>query len=527
VGGAGAAFTGHLCRGENRSQNAASPGDFELDEVSIEDLQQAMASGRYSARQLTELYIQRIESIDRAGPTLRSILELNPDALEIAETLDRERKERGPRGPLHGIPVVLKDNFDTADKMTTTAGSLALEGSVPARDSFVAERLRKAGAVILAKANLSEWANFRSTRSTSGWSARGGQCRNPYVLDRNPCGSSSGSAVAVSAQLCAAAIGTETDGSIVCPANANGVVGLKPTVGLVSRVGIIPISHSQDTAGPITRTVTDAAILLGIIRGFDARDPASMTGRERSSQDYTLDLNPKGFKGARVGIARQFFGFHDQVDRLMEDSIAEMKRCGAEVIDPTDIPTRGEFGDTEYKVMLFEFKENLNAYLKGLGPKAPVKSLQEVITFNERHRDLEMPYFGQEIFIEAQAKGPLTSEEYLAALARNHRLSRTEGIDFVMDKYRLDVIVAPTGGPAWKTDLINGDPSSGGSSSCAAVAGYPNISVPAGFIHDLPVGISFFGRAWSEPTLVKLAYSFEQATQARSKPRFLPTMELY
>jgi len=411
--------------------------------------------------------------------------------------------------------------------MTTTAGSLALKGSIPARDSFVAQRLRSAGAVILAKANLSEWANFRSRRSTSGWSARGGQCRNPYVLDRNPCGSSSGSAVAVSAQLCSVAIGTETDGSIVCPANANGVVGLKPTVGLVSRAGIIPISHSQDTAGPITRTVTDAAVLLGALSGFDARDPATLAGRGRSTEDYTFDLNPEGLKGARVGIARQFFGFHEKVDRLMEDSILEMRRCGAEVIDPTDIPTRGEFGDSEYKVMLFEFKANLNAYLKGLGPEVSVKSLQEVIAFNEQHRDVEMPYFGQDIFLEAQAKGPLTSEEYLEALARNHRLSRIEGIDFVMERFRLDAIVAPTGGPAWKTDLINGDPSSGGSSSCAAVAGYPNISVPVGFVHDLPVGISFFGRAWSEPTLIKLAYSFEQATQARSKPRFLPTMDLY
>jgi amidase len=524
----GAVFGSGLAgRRVSGSREKNTDSESELDEWSIADLQNAMEKGEYSAKQIAELYIRRIEQIDREGPSLRSILEVNPDALKIAESLDQEQKEIGPRGPLHGIPVVLKDNIDTADRLTTTAGSFALEGSIPARDSFVAKLLRSAGAVILGKANLSEWANFRSRHSTSGWSARGGQCRNPYVLDRNPCGSSSGSAVAVSAQLCAVSIGTETDGSIVCPANANGVVGLKPTVGLVSRSGIIPISHSQDTAGPITRTVADAAVLLEVLRGVDPLDPATQVGGAQDSHDYAAQLDPKGLKGARIGIARQFFGFHPEVDRLMEDAIAEMKSSGAEVIDSADIPSRGKFGDTEYKVMLFEFKANLNVYLGGLGSDAPVKSLEEIIAFNEAHPELELPYFGQDIFLEAQAKGPLSSQEYLGALARNHRLSRTEGIDLVMEKYRLDAIAAPTGGPAWKTDLVNGDPSSGGSSSCAAVAGYPNISVPVGFIRDLPVGISFFGRAWSEPTLIKLAYSFEQATRVRTKPRFLPTMALH
>jgi amidase len=500
---------------------------FELDEMSISDFQKAFKEGETSAERIVELYLKRIEEIDRDGPCLRAILEINPEATEIAAALDRERKANGPRGPLHGIPVVVKDNFDTADQMTTTAGSMALEGSIPASDSFVVRNLREAGAVILAKANLSEWANFRSTRSSSGWSARGGQCRNPYVLDRNPCGSSSGSAVAVSAQLCAVAIGTETDGSIVCPSNANGVVGLKPTVGLVSRSGIVPISSSQDTAGPIARTVSDAAILLGIMAGVDSSDSATQTRRVPAGKDYSQTLDVAGLKGARIGIARQFFGFSQKVDRLMEEAISEMKRQGAEILDPADIPTRGKFGDSEFKVMLYEFKANLNKYLSGLSPEVRVRSLEELIQFNEEHRQIEMPFFGQEIFLEAQKKGPLTSIEYREALARNHRLARTEGIDYLMDELRLDAIAAPTGGPAWKTDLVNGDPSSGGSSSPAAVAGYPNISVPLGFVHDLPVGISFFGRAWSESTLIRIAYSYEQATQVRTPPGFLPSLALH
>jgi amidase len=508
----------------NQGEKRVGPGPFELDELSILDLQQAMESGKYSARRITEMFLSRIEEIDRQGPMLRSIIEVNPDALVIAESLDQERKEKGTRGPLHGIPVVLKDNLDTADRMTTTAGSLALEGSIPPQDSSVARSLREAGAILLAKANLSEWANFRSERSSSGWSARGGQCRNPYALDRNPCGSSSGSAVAVSANLCSVAIGTETDGSIVCPSNANGVVGLKPTVGLVSRAGIIPISHTQDTAGPITRTVTEAAIVLGAITGTDSRDPATSNSRERFHQDYTQFLDASGLAGSRIGIARQYLGFHERVDQLIEDAIAEMKRLGAEVVDPTDIATRREFSDSEYEVLLYEFKEDLNAYLRALGPDAPVKTLEEIIQFNERNRDREMPFFEQEIFLKSQEKGPLTSKEYLEALEKNHRLSRVEGIDAVMDEHQLDAIVAPTGGPAWVTDLVTGDHFLGGSSGCAAVAGYPNITVPVGNVHGLPVGISFFGRAWSEPTLIKLAYAFEQATHFRRTPDFLATL---
>jgi amidase len=422
---------------------------------------------------------------------------------------------------LHGIPVLIKDNIDTADRMMTTAGSLALVGSKPARDAFVAQRLREAGAVILGKTNLSEWANFRSSRATSGWSGRGGQTRNPYALDRNPCGSSSGSGAAVAANFCAAAVGTETDGSIVCPSSTNSLVGIKPTLGLVSRAGIIPISHSQDTAGPMARTVADAAIILGALAGVDARDAVTNESRGKASADYTKFLDPNGLRGARIGIARKFFGFNEAVDALMNASIEAMKRLGAIIVDPADIPTTGKFDDSEFEVLLYEFKADLNAYLASLGRNAPVHSLKEVIEFNERHRDKEMPYFGQDIFIRAEAKGALTSKEYLAALAKNHRLSRTEGIDAVMNKYKLDAMIAPTGSPAWPTDLLNGDHTTGGFSSPAAVAGYPHITVPAGFIAGLPVGLSFFGRAYSEPVLIKLAYAYEQATKLRRPPQFL------
>jgi amidase len=499
---------------------------FELEEITLLDLQRGMEAGRLTARSITESYLQRIEQLDGQGPTLRSILETNPDALAIAEELDRERRAKGPRGPLHGIPVLIKDNIGTADRMTTTAGSLALEGSIPPRDSFVAAKLRAAGAVLLGKTNLSEWANFRSEHSSSGWSGRGGQCRNPYALDRNPCGSSSGSGAAVAANLAAVSMGTETDGSIVCPANANGIVGLKPTLGLVSRTGIIPIAHSQDTAGPMTRTVADAAILLGALCGVDANDPATAASEGHARTDYTPFLDPKGLRGARLGVARKFFGFLPAVDKLMDEAIAEMKRQGAELIDPVEIPTGKDFGKNELSVLLYEFKADLNAYLEALGPRAPVKSLAEIIDFNEKYRDREMPYFGQELFIKAEAKGPLSSQEYLDALKKNRTLLREQGIDATMDKHRLDAILAPTGGPAWLTDLVNGDQSVGGSSGPAAVAGYPNISVPAGFVRGLPVGISFFGRAWSEPTLIRLAYAFEQATHHRHPPGFLPTVKL-
>lgn len=503
---------------------AAEVKPFELDEITIAELQEGMKSGKFTARSLVEKYSARIEEIDKRGPAVNAIIELNPDAPAIADSLDQERKAKGLRGPLHGIPLLIKDNIDTADRMMTTAGSLALVGSKPAKDSFVAQKLRAAGAAILGKTNLSEWANIRSSHSTSGWSGRGGLTKNPYALDRNPCGSSSGTGAGISANLAAAGIGTETDGSIVCPSSSNGLAGIKPTVGLVSRAGIIPISHSQDGAGPMCRTVRDAAILLGALTGVDADDSATAGSAGKSQADYAQYCIPGGLKGARIGIARKYFGFNDAVDALMEESIDVMKREGATVIDPADIETFGKFDDSELLVFMYELKADLNAYLAQLGPGAPVRTLKDIIEFNERNRQKEMPYFGQDLFVKAEAKGPLSEKDYVDALAKNHQLARTEGIDAIMDKHRLDALIAPTGGPAWLTDLINGDHSSGGSSNAAAVAGYPNINVTAGSIVGLPVGISFFGRAWSEPTLIKLAYGFEQATKARQAPRFLASV---
>ena len=498
-----------------------APKDFELEELTIADLQSGMQSGKWTARSLVKKYLDRIDDVDKNGPALNSVIELNPDALSIAESLDRERKEKGARSPLHGIPVLIKDNIDTADRMMTTAGSLALVGSRPAQDAFVARRLREAGAVILGKTNLSEWANFRSTHSTSGWSGRGGQTRNPYALDRNACGSSSGSGAAPAANLCAIAVGTETDGSVVCPSTANSLVGIKPTVGLVSRSGIIPISHSQDTAGPMARTVNDAAILLGALTGIDANDPVTKTSAGKSSTDYTQFLKKDGLRGVRLGVARKYFGFNDQVDKLMNSRIDDLKKLGAVIVDPADIPTSGKFDDSEFEVLLYEFKAGLNKYLGQLGSSSQVHSLKDVIEFNEKNRDREMPYFGQDIFIKAQAKGPLTEKKYKDALAKNHLLSRTQGIDFIMRKHRLDALIAPTGGPAWPTDWINGDHFTGGYSSASAVAGYPPITVPAGYVFGLPVGISFFAGAWSEAKLITYAYAFEQATKVRQSPRFL------
>jgi amidase len=541
VGGAAALTPLYAAGAAARDISESTPSDvaptplpsdvkpFELDEITIAELQDGMKSGKFTARSLVEKYSARIAEIDKPengkrGPALNAIIELNPDALSIADALDQERKAKGPRGPMHGIPVLIKDNIDTADRMMTTAGSLALVGSKPPKDSFVAQRLRAAGAVILGKTNLSEWANIRCSHSTSGWSGRGGLTRNPYALDRNPCGSSSGTGAGISANLAAVGIGTETDGSIVCPSSSNGLAGIKPTVGLVSRSGIVPISHSQDGAGPMCRTVRDAAILLSVLTGVDSEDAATAASAGKSQIDYAQYCDPNGLKGARIGVARKYFGFSDSVDAQMAQALDVMKSQGAILIDPADIETLGKFDDTELLVFMYELKADLNAYLARLGRNAPVRTLQDIIDFNERNRQKEMPYFGQDLFLKAQSKGPLTEKEYIDALAKNHQLARIEGIDAVMDKYHLDAIVAPTGGPAWLTDLVNGDHVAGGSSNAAAVAGYPNINVTAGFIAGLPVGISFFGRAWSEPTLIKLAYSFEQATKARQTPRFLPNL---
>ncbi len=527
LGAASAALAPALSSGRALAA-AATPSavkPFQFDEATISDLQSRLKSGELSARSLTAAYLARIEEIDKAGPRLNSVIEVNPDALAIAEALDKERKQKGPRGPLHGIPVLVKDNIDTADRMQTTAGSLALVGSRPAQDSGVARKLREAGAVILGKTNLSEWANIRSSHSTSGWSGRGGLTRNPYSLDRNACGSSSGSGAATSANLCTVAVGSETDGSIVCPSSANGIVGIKPTLGLISRAGIIPIAHSQDTAGPMARTVRDAAILLGALAGSDPRDAATADADGKRQKDYTQFLDPNGLRGARIGVARKYFGFSDSVDDLMNRVLAEMKAAGAVIVDPADLESHGKFDDTELLVLMYELKANLNAYLRSR-PDAQVQSLADVIAFNEKHKDKEMPYFGQDLFLKAQEKGPLTDKEYVAALAANRSLSREHGIDGVMDKFHLDALVAPTGGPAWLTDLANGDHAVGGSSNAAAVAGYPNINVPAGFVFGLPVGISFFGRAWSDPALLKIAYGFEQLAKARKAPEFMPSIKI-
>jgi amidase len=511
-------------------QRPAPPIAFDLEEATIADLQARLASGQDTARSLVEKYTARIALLDRQGPVLRSVIELNPDALSIAGELDAERKQKGARGPLHGIPILIKDNIATADRMTTTAGSLALEGVRAPRDAFLVSRIREAGAVILGKTNLSEWANFRSTHSTSGWSARGGQTRNPYALDRNPCGSSSGSGAAVAANLAAAAIGTETDGSIVCPAHSMSLVGFKPTLGLVSRTGIVPIAHSQDTAGPMTRTVADAAAILNALDGVDADDPATAGAAAHAARDYAATLDPNGLRGARIGVVRdKLFGYSPAADQLAEAAIAEMKKAGAVLVDPANITTLGSFDAGELEVMLHEFKADLNKYLSWLGPGSPVRTLTDLIAFNKAHSEQELKYFGQELLEMADAKGPLTSEGYLKALSTNRRLAGALGIDMVMTRHQLDALVAPTFGLPWLTDLVAGDIFPAGASSpstVAAVAGYPHITVPMGFFRGLPLGLSIFGRAWSEPTLFRIAYAYEQATKHRRPPTFATTAML-
>jgi amidase len=506
------------------SARASSAGSFEIEERSIAELQTALRGGELTSHQLVEQYLQRIESMDRRGPNLRHVLETNPEALAIADALDAERKSGKVRGPMHGIPVLVKDNVDTADRMSTTAGSFALVDGRPMRDAHVVERLRAAGAIVLGKTNLSEWANFRSTHASSGWSARGGQARNPYVLDRTPSGSSSGSAGAVASNFCSVAVGTETDGSITSPSAACSLVGIKPTVGLVSRSGIVPISHSQDTAGPMARSVADAALLLSALAGPDPRDVAT---RGATSVDYSRALDPNGWKGARIGVARKkFTGYSRATDAVFETALALMKDRGAVLVDPADIATAGAFDDAEFDVLQFEFKDDLQRYLATRPAGARARTLDDLIAFNRAHADTEMPYFAQEIFEMSAKKDSLESAKYRKALAKCRDLSRAKGLDATFARHRVDAIVAPTQGAPWLIDLVNGDSGGGSSTTPCAVAGYPAISVPMGYTRGLPLGITFMGRAWSEATLIKFAFAFEQASRARKAPRFLPTAEL-
>ncbi|TVQ86045.1 MAG: amidase [Bacteroidetes bacterium] len=512
-------FVFSSCESSQRQKLSAGTDYFPLLEMDIETLQKAYAEGTYAVADVVQLYLDRIELIDKSGPALNSIIILNPDAMEIAKEMDRELAEGKSRGPLHGIPVLLKDNIDTHDRMPNTAGSRAMANSFPLKDSFVAQKLREAGAVILGKANLSEWANFRGELSSSGWSGVGGQTRNPYVLDRNPCGSSSGSGAAVSANLTMFAIGTETNGSIVCPSHANGIVGLKPTVGLISRSGIIPIAYNLDIAGPMARTVRDAAIALGAMVGVDPDDQLTSLSEGNYHTDYTQFLNKDGLQGKRIGFFTAAQGRNFKVDTLMLLALEYMKSRGAEIIEIDQVTAPGT-GNHAFQVMLFEYKDGLNKYFASLGPDAPIKSLEELIEFNKSD-SISMQHYNQAYLEMAQEKGGLDSQEYLDALAAMHKGAREEGIDKVMNEHNLDAIIAPTGSPAWKTDWVNGDSFQLGSSSPAAHAGYPNITLPMGFVDNLPVGISIFGRAWSEPVLLEIAYAYEQGTKHRKIPQFL------
>ena len=521
-------------RSVSESGTPFSIPEFRLEELTIEDLGSGLNAGHWTCRALTEMYLERIEALDRQGPSLYSILEVNPDALSIADGLDRELRGGRRRGPLHGIPIVLKDNIDTADRMTTTAGSTALRGSTPLRDAYIADKLREAGAILLGKANMSEWAGFKSfQRGTSGWSGRGwdggrgGLCKNPYALDRTPGGSSSGSGAATAANLAAAAIGTETDGSIVGPSSRNCLVGLKPTIGLMSRGGIIPIAHSQDSAGPMARSVRDVAIMLGTMTGVDERDPLTTPSLGNSVTDYSSFCDPAGLGGARIGVARGYMGSDERVDRLLEDALDVMRAEGATILDPIELPEELRFGNEhEMEVLYHEFKADLNNYLQSLGPDAPIRSLEELIDYNEQSADLELSLFGQDLLIAAQERGPLTDQRYITALSTSHRLSREEGIDRVMQAQQIDAIVGPTSGiPAPGDYTGSSSASGGGCSTPAAMAGYPNMTVPMGFLFGLPVGMSLFGRAWTEGTLIRVAYAYEQATNHRRPPRFLPAVE--
>jgi len=524
VGSASVALLGPLKAGSlGQSQNVVS-----VEEKDLSTLAEELASGKVTSRQLVQAYLERIEAIDRKGPALNSVIEINPDALSIADQLDTERKKIGPRGPLHGLPILIKDNINTADKMATTAGSLALVGSRPSRDAWLVERLRKAGALILGKTNLSEWANARGNRSTSGWSGRGGLTKNPHVLDRNPSGSSSGSAVAVAASLCAGAVGTETDGSILSPAAHIGVVGLKPTVGMVSRSGIIPIAHSQDTAGPMARTVRDAALLLGGMAGIDPAEKAELIAQRPPELqfDFTARMKPGVLKGVRLGVAKPYLNFHDQVDPILAKSFQVLREQGAVLVEINDLPKGRTWSSAEVTVLHYEMKAGLEAYLASLGPGAPVKTVEDILAFNRKNADRELQHFGQEFLETVASKGGLDSVEYKKALAQCRRVARENGIDRAMDKLALDAIVGPCSGPAGLTNLASGDSSSGGYDliSLAAVAGYPSISVPAGNVKGLPVAIMFVGKPWGEVNLLGIAYGFEQATKARRAPRYLNTV---
>ncbi len=524
---AAAAPTLPALAGESPALAATTAGDaaaasFEFEEATIAQLQAAMEAGKLTSRRLTESYIRRIERIDLTGIQLNSVIEVNPDALAIAQALDQERRQHGARSPLHGIPILVKDNYATRDRMESAAGSLALVGSKVPRDAFVVRQLRAAGAVILGKANLSEWANFRSLQSSSGWSGRAGQCLNPYVLDHNPCGSSSGSGIAASANLATGTLGTETDGSIVCPSATCGIVGIKPTLGLTSRGGVVPLAHSQDVTGPMCRTVADAATVLGGMTGVDPRDPASAASRGHAFTDYRRFLDPNGLRGARIGVWREgVFGVTPEGDAVAEAAISQLSKLGATVVDPADIPNVADIGNPEFTVLLFEFKADIAKYLSELS-NTSMRTLADLIAFDDAHAAQEMQWFGQEIFDLAEATTNLSDPVYKQALATSKRLAQ-DGINSTLAKFDLDAIVSLTGGPSWTTDLVNGDHFLTASSTPAAVAGYPSITVPAGFSFEQPVGISFIGPQWGEPALIKLAYSFEQGTKARRVPKFLPT----